>query len=535
MISNNEWVNTFNYLRSEMEYKVDSPCTKGCFIFIKAVSDLDSSLLLQDKLITYSIIVNKKDSVILSPVNQKIRGNFDTNKTQYTFRFNLFNIRKFQVVLSGSLVKYKFINIDASVPCCDTFDKIYYPEEGSTFIDSVIGDDETQKYNVTIDIVAISTQPDPYLSHYKITVIPFSYSNYPIYYVSDTLSIDCYTGKEHNGIYIIYERQQYENWADTVFLAFLKSELHESFTISIFYFPYYKYEHLPRVNREEAFFDKEEELWTTHKTEIVSYGMTKEDLIYTGILIKITLKNDSKMSFSVNQMGALFNYPIPNEKNVFYLKQQSISLLHLLPEGASSSFSKDYSFLFQIEKTMGYAYLVFNNTDYLLEGYTYFYINSEELKQEILITAPQYTYSIGFIHVEPLAALSDSINMFKEDKITYYEFPSEPFPLYFFMKLNKTMTSLVVTFKLRYENFEQYTIYPLNKLNIELSYIDENDFELYKKEKHSFNTSEQVQIEKTFVEIPTVSFRDLNVEHFIKYDYAFIKLSQKKNNGTIKH
>ena len=48
------------------------------------------------------------------------------------------------------------------------------------------------------------------------------------------------------------------------------------------------------INREEAFFDKEEELWTTHKTEIVSYGMTKEDLIYTGILIKITLKNDSK-------------------------------------------------------------------------------------------------------------------------------------------------------------------------------------------------------------------------------------------------
>ena len=71
-------------------------------------------------------------------------------------------------------------------------------------------------------------------------------------------------------------------------------------------------------------------------------------------------------------------------------------------------------------------------------------------------------------------------------------------------------------------------VYPLNKLNIELSYIDENDFELYKKEKHSFNTSEQVQIEKTFVEIPTVSFRDLNVEHFIKYDYAFIKLSQKR-------
>ena len=141
--SDDDWEKSFNYLRSESKYQVNADCSKGCYLIIKIESNV-TFFSKEKEVIKYGIIVNKKDSIILSPVNHKIIGNFDKDKSQYTFRFNIYNVRKFQIVLGGSAVKYKLINVDLTVPCCDTFNEVYYPEEGSTFVETIIGDDENK-------------------------------------------------------------------------------------------------------------------------------------------------------------------------------------------------------------------------------------------------------------------------------------------------------------------------------------------------------------------------------------------------------
>ena len=134
--------------------------------------------------------------------NERIKGNFDYKKDKYIFRFTMNNINKFQIVLGGSLVKYQLVNVDSTVPCCYTFNETYYPEEGSTFIDTVIGDGTT-KYNITIEVIAISTQPDPFISYFEITVIPFIYGDYPVYYIKNENTINCFTGKDNDNILIL--------------------------------------------------------------------------------------------------------------------------------------------------------------------------------------------------------------------------------------------------------------------------------------------------------------------------------------------
>ena len=55
-------------------------------------------------------------------------------------------------------------------------------------------------FSITIDIVATSTNLDPYLSFFEITVLPFEYANFPINYIKDEESIDCYTGKDNDTV-----------------------------------------------------------------------------------------------------------------------------------------------------------------------------------------------------------------------------------------------------------------------------------------------------------------------------------------------
>ena len=195
-IVNANWTKSSNYLIDEVHYLVDEECIDECYLFIR-IQDLINT----DTIMNYLIFIENNDHYIDAINNEKIKGAFDFDKNKYTFRFTMEDISKFEIIIGGSLVKYQFINVNSTVPCCDTFKDIYYPEEGSSFIDTVIGDGKT-KYTITIDVVAISTNPDPYLSFYDITVMPFEYSDYPLNYIYDGQIISCKTGKNTNYTYI---------------------------------------------------------------------------------------------------------------------------------------------------------------------------------------------------------------------------------------------------------------------------------------------------------------------------------------------
>ena len=44
------------------------------------------------------------------------------------------------------------------------------------------------------------------MSYYDITVLPFEYSDVPLYHINDGESVDCYTGKNNNSSYIVQNK-----------------------------------------------------------------------------------------------------------------------------------------------------------------------------------------------------------------------------------------------------------------------------------------------------------------------------------------
>ena len=536
IIENNEdWEENFNYLRSESKYQVNSACSKGCYLIIKIESNV--TIVSEEKeVIKYAIIVNKKDNIIFSPVNHKIIGNFDKDQSQYTFRFTIYNIRKFQIALGGSAVKYQLINVDPTVPCCDTFNKIYYPEEEITFIDTVIGEDETKKYNITIDVVTISTNSDPYLSFYKITVVPFVYSNFPFYYLTDYSSIDCYTGEDQDKVYILFERGRYQTFTGFFIISSISNELYDSYKAEVMFLNYYEYDHLQRSNRDKAFILSHKNNFT--ETQKRYNDLNESEQVTIGIFLRITLQKNSKMTFSINTINAFSTiFPIPNERLYFVINEMNTSLINFLPKG-STLLSSNYLYRYEIERKGGYGIMLYLNDTYNLEGKKTFYFQSEQLKDTQLF--PIYSsksYCTGYIQLDPFIEISHPIKMIKENSVSNFEFNLNPFPLFFFMELNKTMTSLVLTIRLRYEDIQNYTLYNFTNLNLEMGYITDDIFKSYKNGTAQFYNTTTVPNAIKFETQPLMTFRDSNSNNFKKFDYVYLKLTEKEKqliNQTFK-
>ena len=137
------------YFSDEIIYSKNTKCINGCWLFFSFTNPVKEGRA------RYLFFFENNNHYIMSLQNERIKSRFnDYNRLYYTFRFALKNISKFQIVLGGAEVKYQLINEDKSIPCCESFTKMYYPEEGSSFIDNVIGDG-SKKYDITIDIIVL--------------------------------------------------------------------------------------------------------------------------------------------------------------------------------------------------------------------------------------------------------------------------------------------------------------------------------------------------------------------------------------------
>ena len=191
------WVPFTDPFSDGISYSVIDKCKNGCYLLL---------LLFHGKTnidrMNYLLFISNNNSSIQSIKNEQIISHFSNNQKELRFRFQLYNIAEFRIVIGGSLVQYQFINVDKSIPCCDSFNETYYPEKGNTFIDNIIGDG-TIKYNITIEVVAVSNKHNSLLSYYDITVLPFEYSNFPINYINSAQTFNCYTSKNSNSTYFI--------------------------------------------------------------------------------------------------------------------------------------------------------------------------------------------------------------------------------------------------------------------------------------------------------------------------------------------
>ena len=196
---NNLWY-SYSYFSDEFISLNNTQCINGCWLLFYIINPVTEGRA------KYLFFFENNNHYINSLQNERIKSRFNKlNKLYYTFQFTLKGISKFQIVLGGAEVQYQFINENKTVPCCESFTKIHYPEEGSSFIDNVIGDG-SKTYDITFNIRATTTKQNSLVSYFDITVLPFEYSNVPLYYINDGESVNCYTGKNNNSSYIVLKK-----------------------------------------------------------------------------------------------------------------------------------------------------------------------------------------------------------------------------------------------------------------------------------------------------------------------------------------
>ena len=486
------------YFIDEGRYQLKEECINECFLVISLSNDNDN--------MDYFLFVENISHYIKAPNNEKIKGTFDYDKEKYTFRFSLNNINKFQIILGGSLVKYQLLNIESSAPCCDTFNETYYPEEGNTFIDTFIGE---TKENITIEIVAISTNPDPYLSYFEITVLPFEFSNYPLYYISDKKSINCYTGKEGNKSYIIIKLGNSDTYYYSTSFYGLQPQYFDLYYKCIDYL-----DEENRINIES----------NIDKSSSIHYKELYGTLIYSKelCLIMIETEKNTKFTFQISSQENGM-YLISNEKKLFVLKHNEKQQI-IIPNNVNN-LQNNYTYLLDIEQIKGVGVINFFTNEQIIGKKVYYLSYSDLLiKSNFTITSENTELMVNI----KLSMISSSdfsqIKMVNYTSTCNFMFNNNPFPLYFGIKLKDTMTSLMVNIRLR-NDFSKNNKYSFNNLKFSAFYTNKESFDLYNNHQGELKTIKELIINNHYNH-PVINIEEFDSTIFSQYPYLIIKVEE---------
>ena len=503
------WIISSEYLIEEGQYEIKEDCMDECYLVIKLQDTINTNTIMN-----YLFFIDNNSHFIESLNNEKIKGAFDYDKEKYIFRFSMNNINKFQIILGGSLVKYQFINVESTSACCDTFNDIYYPEEGSSFIETIIGDGSS-KENITIDIIAISTNPDPFLSHYEITVLPFDFSNYPINLISNGLSIDCYNGKTTNYTYIL---------------------LKNDFIHVFYYYEFSFYGTRPKVFgfyyncvgfiEEEDRIDIEKNVNHSSAYYFETAGIIKQLNSFCFILVETD--NDTKfhMQLSTQENERIL---IRNEQRLFVLQKNEIH--EIVINDNSKALRDNYTYVLEIEQIKGEGTLNYI-TNEKIQGKKVYYLNSKLLskKSSCTITAEETELMVNM----KLSIIRNKdykqIKMINYTSSTNYQFYNNPFPLYFGLKLKDNINSIILNIRLR-NNFSKAKNYDYNNLIFKAFYTDQESFDLYNNHQGEINILRNIETHQLF-EHPVISIEELDSNILSQHKYIIIKIEEKNSTST---
>ena len=497
------WTESSNYLIDEGHYLVDEECIDECYLFIRL-----QDLINTDTIMNYLIFIENNDHYIDAINNEKIKGAFDFDKNKYTFRFTMEDISKFEIIIGGSLVKYQFINVNSTVPCCDTFNDIYYPEEGSSFIDTVIGDGTT-KYTITIDVVAISTNPDPYLSFYDITVMPFEYSNYPLNYINDGQIISCKTGKNTNYTYI-----------------FIKNDfLHTTYNYHFSFYGiqpkqfgfYYKCTFF-LVKEQRVDIEKYVDHTSPYYSEFT--GIVSQLSAFCFMLVETDIDTKFNLQISSQENELIL---IQNEKRLFVLEQEQNVKVKLIDN--IKSLRDNYTYVLDIELLKGEGSITFITKE-KLQGKRTMFLNSTILsqKRELEISS-EYTSLLVNVKLSMISNEDyNQVKMINHTSLSNFVFYNNPFPLYFGLKLNKDINNLIATIRLR-NSFSLYDTYYYKNLIFSAFYTDEESFGHYNNHQGELKMLKQISTHIPFNH-PVIYIEELDSNILSQYPYLIIKVEK---------
>ena len=494
------WKKTIDYFRTEETYEIGNQCDNGCFLLVKLQSTETSTGEANTRLIKYSLLINNDNSLpIDAPENQKIKGQFDYSIFSYTFSFTINSINQFQIVLGGTNVNYQIINTNSTVLCCDNFNITYTPQGKSIFVDNKIGEDET-KYDITIRIIATTSNPDPYLSSYEITVIPFRYSQYPIYYVNDNSGIDCYTGKDHDRIYLIYERNKQES--NDEFSVYVANGAKISVRVLISFY----YERLSQTHREKEF-----------KDTIVPEGygslIIKPVKETVAALIMITTDKDTKTTVFVNNKFSFTpNYLIPFQSSLI-----SGGKVNLWYKTTPTIFS-NYTYVLEIENIKGTGQFSYKKGQYYhINGKKTILFDKAHLLLHNIYTITGSTDLIALVSFYMRRKESFTTEIVSPyNNNNHFLYYMNPFPLFYIIKRPQDLSTLSVKCQYVYSDFGEdvNAMYNYSNLEIKGYYVNE--------ENEVHNTS---AIMKKVNKLPLVLITN---ENNTQYDYLIIKIEEKE-------
>ena len=357
-ILDKQWYTTI-YHEDDIEVVGSSGCLNGCVMFISILNPIEKDYA------KYSIFYQSSQHYVEAMNNEKIKGYF-YYKEYFIFRFSLSNISKFHVVYGGAYVEYYLRSVDSSY-LKDSNEGIR-PEEGGTFYDYIIGDG-TYKYDITIEIIAFSTMVNSLVSYFEITVLPYEYSEYPLYRISDGESVNCYTGKNRNSTYILKTTD-----FNPVFYTFtFTNKQPKNFIVYHEDIGYLMEDQRHDIDKYISHSSES----STNRTGVIYH----KDITHDTYLLLVETDVDTKFTY---QMGNSINelHLLKNEPRLFTIVDNQTRLVVIYEKDDYNKYNNTL-FVLEIEHLLGEGSIDFFNIN-KIKGKHFYYLKPAQLNQKFL-------------------------------------------------------------------------------------------------------------------------------------------------------
>ena len=502
VIPNHQWYTTVNH-EDDIEIVGPSGCSNGCVMYISILNPIEKDYA------KYFIFYQSNQHYIEAMINEKIKGYF-YYKENYIFRFSLSNISKFHVVYGGAYVEYQLRSVDSSY-LKDSNEGIL-PEEGGTFYDYIIGDG-TSKYDITIEIIATSKMINSLVSYFEITVLPYEYSEYPLYHISDGESINCYTGSR-NSTYILKTTD-----FNPVFYTFtFTNKQPKNFIVY--------YEDISEILEEQRH-DIDQYINYTSESSMDRTGIIyHKNITHDTYLLKVETDVDTKFTYQMTTSNNELHL-LKNEPRLFVILDNQTRLVVIYEKDDYNKYNNTL-FVLEIEHLLGEGSIDFFNIN-KIKGKHFYYLKSAQLNQKFLfklINEGSTLYANVKLSVLPMDD-DKKIKLIEQNKTSNYELYENPFPLLFGLKSDNEMTSINLSIRLRNEFASYKSNYNFDNLHFTSFYTDKESYDNYNS-NHTVNLNILKQIEvNTLYKQPIVNIEISDLNEFNKYAYLIIKIEEK--------
>lgn len=529
-IFNDDWIGESDYYSGILPYSADINCTQGCFLIIRVLYPSKSSNILSE----FSFFVRNNNKSVVAPVNEKIKGFFESNTANYTFIFHLpLNTTAVRIVTKGENATYNFRSICKNNSDCQnstekgentTYNLIICKNTSycQNFTEEYTGETDTFLNNCT-EKLEISARP-PKLDvslffFYEIIVYPIISSDldlksssldlnnwnsdYPLHYIKSNSEIKCYTGEEHDKIFLIFDKIKNEPFDDIlIYVDDVISNKSISKRVTILANP---------VDNTTYSRFLQEGHWSNHFLEKEGYTL-KSNEGENFLKIKMNLNNSAffitvqgernNATMKVYLAKSIFSKTInliPKENNFHYFHSHSSVKIYFLQKNFDV-LKEDYICKIEIQEIFGRGIFIFDKP-YMVQGNRVFTIESDYYLKKHYFRIKTSDEEYAVIIKYNFTKKEESSQFFLVNDASLFEFSSKIFPIDVFC-LMTNVTDIAVNLRAVSENqnFSLSNLQITAKINITESESSKNktdDIDL-----------EEIQIKEKDMSILTLKLKE---------------------------